>query len=618
MSEWMGAEDHVNRALEHYERGRWADAEAELRKALAAEPDRGEWQFNLGLTLEAAGRPAEALDCYRRAGELMPEEADPLVAAGTVANRLGRHEEAAGLLERAVSRRREDDTAYAIWIDSLVCLDRLDEAETVFHLANQSLEECPRSLAAVAEVLIRRRNWRRAEWCLREALRLEPSLPRVRARLGAVVAEQGGVERAVQLYLRELRDDPGAIDTQLDYGDLLVRLGRLAEAAERYRRVLELEPANVDAHRGLGRTAVLTGRFDLALLEFELVAKLDPPAREIRLDLAEVLLSLDRPADAAAHLREESELLEAGECATDLCRLGILLLRAGEAQRAIPLLEQVVRERTAALGASNDSHRPASRPESPGSPGTPDSSIVPPQLPPKGSASGETRSRAGKGGPNEPGGPIGDRREGSDGGRRPVPARSELESSAHTNAQRNPPAPNGGPPGAGAAEPAERPSLGVEAFGSQGVDAFGSQRMDASGTARAEHGSLGGSSELSRGLGGAVQPNRAPSPTLLEVLRHLALARFTAGDLSGGIRTSRQALKEDPRCVRSLHNMALAMLRSGHPRRAAAFVRAGLRLDRHDEELRRLRMRVMAAAWWERLARLALRGGRRGDRARVS
>jgi tetratricopeptide (TPR) repeat protein len=582
MSEWMGAEEHVNRALEHYERGRWADAEAELRKALAAEPDRGEWQFNLGLTLEAAGRPTEALDCYRRAGELMPEEADPLVAAGTVANRLGRHEEAAALLERAVARHREDDTAYAIWIDSLVCLDRLDDAETVFHLANQSLDECPRGLAAVAEVLIRRRNWRRAEWCLREALRLEPALPRVRARLGAVVAEQGGVERAVQLYLRELRDDPGAIDTQLDYGDLLVRLGRLPEAAERYRRVLELEPANVDAHRGLGRTAVLTGRFDLALLEFELVAKLDPLTREIRLDLAEVLLAVDRASEAAAQLREEAEMLDAGECATDPCRLGFLMLRAGEAQRAIPLLEQVVRDRLAGQGLASD--RGADSTPCAGSSAGSSSDAA--DAPSASSALGE-----------------GARGGAADGSRVSRPASDAALSSGA--AQKRPVRPGADPdlaaprPVAGETDPTI-PAGPAGPAGRSGESRAEAHPRDR----RGRRPGLGATGEESAEL---PPPRHLSEPSLLEVLRHLALAKFTAGDLAGGIRTSRQALKEDPRCVRSLHNMALAMLRSGHPQRAAAFVRAGLVLDRHDDGLRRLRVRVMAAALWAKLSRLARR-----------
>ena len=56
MSDWIDAETHADRAFEMYERGRWAEAEAELRKAIELNPDHAEWHFNLGLTQEAAGR----------------------------------------------------------------------------------------------------------------------------------------------------------------------------------------------------------------------------------------------------------------------------------------------------------------------------------------------------------------------------------------------------------------------------------------------------------------------------------------------------------------------------------------------------------------------------------
>lgn len=426
--DWHDAEDHVTRAMAHFERGRWAEAESELRKALAVRPDRGEWQFNLGLTLEAAGRDPEAVDCYRRAAELLPEEADPLLAAGSLCNRLGRHDDAISLLEHAAGLRRDDDTAYAIWIDSLVCLDRDEEAETVFHLATQCVEECPRSLAAVAESLLRRGLHARAEWCLREAMRLEPTLPRLRARLAAVFAETDRAERAVQLYWRELRESPGDIETLLDFGDLLVRLNRLAEAEERFRRVLELEPANVVAHRRLGDLSLQTGRFERSLLEYELVSKLDPSAGAIHADLAECLLAMGRRDDAWEHLQAELDLWNADESEAEAERVGVLLLRAGRPLAAIPLLE-------CATEAVPDA----------------------------------------------------------------------------------------------------------------------------------------------------------------DTLRQLALARYQTGDLRGGVAVSRAVLELDPGCVRSRHNIGLAMLRAGRVRSAAVWVRSGLRIDPNDDGLRRLRMRVIAA-----------------------
>src|SRR5690606_33140021 len=126
MSEWFDAESHADRAFEMYERGRWAEAESELRKALSLNPDQAEWHFNLGLTLEAAGRDADALTSYERAAELMPGQAEPLVAAGITANRLELYEKAASCFAEALRIDPSNEAAYANKIDSHVQLEEHD------------------------------------------------------------------------------------------------------------------------------------------------------------------------------------------------------------------------------------------------------------------------------------------------------------------------------------------------------------------------------------------------------------------------------------------------------------------------------------------------------------
>ena len=89
MHDWNEAERHVDRALEMYERGRWAEAEAELRKALEIDPDQGDWHYNLGVTLERSGRCAEALASYEQASRLLPDALDARVSAGVACVQLG-------------------------------------------------------------------------------------------------------------------------------------------------------------------------------------------------------------------------------------------------------------------------------------------------------------------------------------------------------------------------------------------------------------------------------------------------------------------------------------------------------------------------------------------------
>lgn len=464
MSDWLDAEGHADRAFEMYERGRWAEAESELRKALSLNPDQAEWHFNLGLTLEAAGRDAEALSSYERAVELMPDQADPILAAGIVANRLDLCRRAVELFQQVLRIDPRNEAAYANKIDSHVRLGEHDEAETTYFLSQHALEEPSAAcLASIAESLIERKLYARAAWCLKEALRLDPGIPRLLARLGAVYASMGKPQRALQLYLRDLRDDPGNIDTLLDYGELLLDLDRLPEAAEKFRRVLELQPANVDAHMRLGEIAMRSRRYEEAHLEFELVLKLDREYPLVRLWLADAMIRRSKIEEARQCLLAELNLLEgasltpsqreeAEDLAQDwlldeLIRFGSLLLEAGLPHEAARVFER------AAVSADDD-----------------------------------------------------------------LPA---------------------------------------------------AQRAD--------------------------------------LYRHLAVARFAVNDLGGGVSASRSALRYEPRCIASIHNLALAALQEGRLAVCNAWIKRGMNIDRHDDGLRRLRIRLWFAAARAVLRKLTFR-----------
>lgn len=80
---------------------RWAEAEAELDRALALEPSYAPaWRWR-GTLFTATGRPAEARAAFARALELDPVSVPTLGEAGLVALRQGAVAEARGLLARA-------------------------------------------------------------------------------------------------------------------------------------------------------------------------------------------------------------------------------------------------------------------------------------------------------------------------------------------------------------------------------------------------------------------------------------------------------------------------------------------------------------------------------------
>jgi tetratricopeptide (TPR) repeat protein len=298
------AEQRVERARGLFQAGKLEEAAQELRRAIAADPERGDWHHNLAVTLDALGRHADALASYERALELVPNHVASLVGAAQGSIRAGHFERALKFCERAISIDRTIEPAYALRIHALGMLGRVEDAESVYYIAQHTLKEMPVCLAEMANVLARSGKFERAIWCYREAIAQAPRLPAVKARLGAALLRSGQAESSLQVLMQAIREQPGDTGALLTLGRALESLGRLNEAEEKYRRILELEPANHGAHVALGDIALRSGKLEDARATYTLVLSLGSQDQSIRLRLIEVLAKLGHREESARRLRE--------------------------------------------------------------------------------------------------------------------------------------------------------------------------------------------------------------------------------------------------------------------------------------------------------------------------
>ena len=342
MGDWHQAEEHAERAELLLARGR--EAEAEIRRAIEIDPVRGEWHAALAMVLESVGRLEEALASMRQATVLLPEDVRPLASSAELSLRLDRAEEALQHAERAIEFPDAEEQIHAVRIAALHRLDRFEDAELAYFLAQQTFEEMPSCLVAMGDLQADQSEFDRASWCYREAMRQAPSMPRLRARIASILTATGKPERALQLHMAELRENPASIESLLACGRILVRLNRHPEAVDRFRRVLEVEPAHLEAHWELGLTALSLGRFDEARVEFEIARRLDPDMPFIRRRLAEALLGCGEVDRARIQLEEAVDRLQPEEPFEETFHLADLLLKVDSTRSALVLFERLAAE----------------------------------------------------------------------------------------------------------------------------------------------------------------------------------------------------------------------------------------------------------------------------------
>jgi hypothetical protein len=94
----------------------------------------------------------------------------------------------------------------------------------------------------------------------------------------------------------------------------------------------------------------------------------------------------------------------------------------------------------------------------------------------------------------------------------------------------------------------------------------------------------------------------------VEQLRLLAVALFASDQRDEGAAVSRRVLRLQPDCIASMHNLALWAFSSARYKLAWGWVKKGLAVDPHDEELRRLRSRLIWKSIRSFLKRIITRG----------
>ncbi|MBI4184612.1 MAG: tetratricopeptide repeat protein [Proteobacteria bacterium] len=290
------------RAIEHHQKGRLAEAEADYRAVLAAEPANASALHHLGILVHQRGDNAEATRLIERAVASAPDNTEFRVNLGLVELARGRPSEAVATLREAVARdpksapalfhlgmalQREGDPAGAAdqfrkalrldpgnlaitlaLADALLSAAQYHEAVIKYRAALAQAPENPLLLTNLGAALIELGDLAGAKQVLYQALRLKSDIPEACNNLGRALELDGLPEAATAAYRQALACDPDYGQALRNLGSLLAGTGALDEGIACLDRLVAKQPRDVEALSALG--AALRSRGDLARAEAEL------------------------------------------------------------------------------------------------------------------------------------------------------------------------------------------------------------------------------------------------------------------------------------------------------------------------------------------------------------
>jgi len=270
-------------ALRHHAAGRLAEAEANYRSVLAAQPDHADSAFNLGVVLRQLGKTEEAIAAYAQLLRIKPAYPEAHFNLGNALMAASKPNEAiiayahalrikpnhsraianlgvayAQLGVALMNQRKYDDSA-AAFAEALAL--KPDTAETHYNLGNVRKYQGRLDDAAASYA---------------RAIALDPKLAEALSNLGNTLAELGRFDEAVAAHSQAIALRPGSAEMHYNLGNVLKDQNKLAAAAEAYTQALRLNPDHAGANANLGIVLMYQGQLDNAISAYTKAIALKP------------------------------------------------------------------------------------------------------------------------------------------------------------------------------------------------------------------------------------------------------------------------------------------------------------------------------------------------------
>jgi len=331
--EAVNLDAELQRAIEHHQAGRHAEAEALYLAIVQAQPYHAIANHNVGLLAGQLGFHDAALPYLRTALSVNPDEgqfwlsyANGLLSAQQALDGLE-------IIESAIQRGLDNAESQAVLtraraavaqlpqiptteekqhIVALYQAGRYAEMENATHALLASYPESDFAWSVLGTAL--QLQGKDALSALQKTVELTPYDAQAHGNLGNAWQAAGQYGQAMDCYLRALEIEPDFAEAHGNLGSALVAQGRLSEAIHAYGRALAINPAYAMAHFNLGNTLKSAGDFEGAATSYRHALAIMPDDAELHANLGHALQALEQ-LDAALASHEMAVRLDGAKAA---------------------------------------------------------------------------------------------------------------------------------------------------------------------------------------------------------------------------------------------------------------------------------------------------------------
>jgi tetratricopeptide (TPR) repeat protein len=315
------------------QQGDLAASERLIAQAIQCRSSVAVFHYNLGYTRELLGKQSEAVECYRRAISLDPQNLAALQR-----------------FTGAIGARADLSEAIALYQALLSHAPGLAEAHydlgRLYHRRNDlsnAIGSYQRAIALqpgtfefhfnLASALTQSGQFADAAASYRQAILIQPEDAEAHYSLGVVLQKMGDVTLAAQAYARALKIKPEFPNALSNLGFLCAQMDDLQTGEGLLRRAVALDPGNVNAHCNLANLLAQRGNTADALETCRAALALDPNHAPTLCNCGALSIDVGDP-QAAEELLRRSIALDPGNVSAH-CNLASALAKQGKNEGAL-------------------------------------------------------------------------------------------------------------------------------------------------------------------------------------------------------------------------------------------------------------------------------------------
>lgn len=217
--------------------------------------------FNaLALIRASTERIEEAIDAYRQAIQLAPNQIFAWNNLGNLCAKIGRHDEAMTAFQKAIDGNPKDPIAWNGLGGVHLKNGRVDEAIAAYRKAIEYLPSFAQPWNGLGDVYASIDQLDEALKTYHEAVKVNPKYVTPWIRMGTLFLRHGKLPEAVTAYQGALALDPNNSALWNDLGTMYGKSERLAEAVDTFSKAIQLDRGNGWAYSNLAFTYMQQGR----------------------------------------------------------------------------------------------------------------------------------------------------------------------------------------------------------------------------------------------------------------------------------------------------------------------------------------------------------------------